>query len=185
MIRRAYQTDLSDAEWALIEPHLPAPRAPGRPRVHPLREIQQNLDAFSVLDLCTVNPSFEHQSLSVHQEVSLSAFDLLAPVIAALFSTYPGCFDRLAVHHACAGLRVSLHAHSHPLAQGGVQPFPGAIQAPQAEVVVDGLPGWELMGYKSPSTAATDYVKDSVEDLAQGVHPRASGSSGGRKMGLY
>jgi putative transposase len=39
MIRRAYQTDLSDAEWTLIEPHLPAPRAPGPPRVHPLREI--------------------------------------------------------------------------------------------------------------------------------------------------
>ena len=35
---RAYQTDLSDAEWVLIQPHLPAPRAPGRPRVHPLRE---------------------------------------------------------------------------------------------------------------------------------------------------
>jgi transposase len=39
MMRRAYQTDLSDAEWACIEPYLPAPRAPGRPRVHPLREI--------------------------------------------------------------------------------------------------------------------------------------------------
>jgi putative transposase len=39
MIRRAYQTDLSDAEWECIEPHLPIPRAPGRPRVHPLREI--------------------------------------------------------------------------------------------------------------------------------------------------
>ena len=39
MMRRAYQTDLSDAEWALIEPHLPVPRAQGRPRVHPLREI--------------------------------------------------------------------------------------------------------------------------------------------------
>jgi putative transposase len=38
-MRRAYQTDLSDAEWALIEPHLPAPEASGRPRVHPLREI--------------------------------------------------------------------------------------------------------------------------------------------------
>src|SRR5215212_8003923 len=38
-MRTAYQTDLSDAEWALIEPHLPAPRAPGRPRVHSLREI--------------------------------------------------------------------------------------------------------------------------------------------------
>src|SRR3954449_6890617 len=38
-MRRAYQTDLSDAEWSYLEPHLPAPKAPGRPRVHPLREI--------------------------------------------------------------------------------------------------------------------------------------------------
>jgi len=38
-MRRAYQTDLSDAEWACIEPYLPTPRAPGRPRVHSLREI--------------------------------------------------------------------------------------------------------------------------------------------------
>ena len=39
MRRRAYQTDLSDAEWACIEPHLPAPKTTGRPRVRPLREI--------------------------------------------------------------------------------------------------------------------------------------------------
>ena len=39
MMRRAYQTDLSDAEWFCIEPHVPLPKAPGRPRVHPLREI--------------------------------------------------------------------------------------------------------------------------------------------------
>jgi putative transposase len=38
-MRRAYQTDLSDAEWACIEPHIPTPKAPGRPRVHLLREI--------------------------------------------------------------------------------------------------------------------------------------------------
>jgi putative transposase len=30
---------LTDAEWACIEPHLPVPKASGRPRVHPLREI--------------------------------------------------------------------------------------------------------------------------------------------------
>ena len=39
MSRRAYPTDLSDAEYACLEPHLPAPSQPGRPRVHPLREI--------------------------------------------------------------------------------------------------------------------------------------------------
>ena len=38
-MRRAYQTDLSDAEWSHIEPLVPAPKAPGRPRVHTLREI--------------------------------------------------------------------------------------------------------------------------------------------------
>jgi putative transposase len=38
-MRRAYQTDLSDAEWECIEPLMPTPPGVGRPRVHPLREI--------------------------------------------------------------------------------------------------------------------------------------------------
>jgi len=38
-MRRAYQSDLSDAEWSFLEPYFPAPKVPGRPRVHPLREI--------------------------------------------------------------------------------------------------------------------------------------------------
>ncbi len=29
-MRKTYHTDLSDSEWAPIEPHLPAPKAPGR-----------------------------------------------------------------------------------------------------------------------------------------------------------
>ena len=38
-MRRAYQSDLSDEEWGLIEPHLPAPKATGRPRLHGFREV--------------------------------------------------------------------------------------------------------------------------------------------------
>jgi putative transposase len=38
-MRTAYQTDLSDAEWSYIEPHIPTPKASGRPRVHASREI--------------------------------------------------------------------------------------------------------------------------------------------------
>jgi putative transposase len=34
-----YPTDLSDAQWNCIEPHLPAPKGFGRPRTHSLREI--------------------------------------------------------------------------------------------------------------------------------------------------
>ena len=43
VIRRGYPSDLSDGEWSLIEPLLPAPRwggpAGGRPEAHPRREI--------------------------------------------------------------------------------------------------------------------------------------------------
>src|SRR5215213_6571340 len=38
-MRRAYLTDLSDAEWECIEGLLPTPQNEGRPRLHSLREI--------------------------------------------------------------------------------------------------------------------------------------------------
>src|ERR671915_299915 len=38
-MRKPYPTDLSDPEWARIEPHLPVPKAAGRPRVHSPRGI--------------------------------------------------------------------------------------------------------------------------------------------------
>ena len=53
-MRRAYQTDLSDAEWSCLEPHLPAPKAHGRPRLHHLREI---LDAIVRLPRYALPPS--------------------------------------------------------------------------------------------------------------------------------
>ena len=38
-MRTAYLTDFSDAEWSYLEPHFPAPKATGRPRLHHIREI--------------------------------------------------------------------------------------------------------------------------------------------------
>src|SRR5215207_4061708 len=43
---------------------------------------------------------------------------------------------------------------SNPLAQCGVQPFPGSIQAELPEAVVDAAPGWEIVGKQAPRTAA-------------------------------
>jgi len=34
-----YETDLTDREWSILEPHLPAPSRYGRPRAWPMREI--------------------------------------------------------------------------------------------------------------------------------------------------
>ena len=38
-MRKPYPTDLSDAEWAYLKGHLPAPENDGRPRIHSLREL--------------------------------------------------------------------------------------------------------------------------------------------------
>ena len=38
-MKRNYSTDLSDAEWKCLEPHVPAPNKRGRPRAHAAREI--------------------------------------------------------------------------------------------------------------------------------------------------
>lgn len=39
MPRRPYPSDLTDAQWALLEPHLPPARPGGRPRAHPARDL--------------------------------------------------------------------------------------------------------------------------------------------------
>jgi putative transposase len=38
-MRKPYPTDLSDAQWNYIEPHLPPPKGRGRPRIHSFDEI--------------------------------------------------------------------------------------------------------------------------------------------------
>src|SRR5215208_2807507 len=38
-MRKAYQSDLSDAEWSCLKPQLPVPEAHGRLRLHTLREV--------------------------------------------------------------------------------------------------------------------------------------------------
>lgn len=38
-MRRSYPTDLTDAEWAILAPHVPAPKTGGRPVEHDRREI--------------------------------------------------------------------------------------------------------------------------------------------------
>jgi putative transposase len=38
-MKRSYSTDLTDAEWECIEPHVPPPNKRGRPKTHTTREI--------------------------------------------------------------------------------------------------------------------------------------------------
>ncbi len=51
-MRKACQTDLSDAEWSHIEPHLPVPKASGRPKIHTTREILDAIFFYVLGDGC-------------------------------------------------------------------------------------------------------------------------------------
>ncbi|WP_244627566.1 transposase, partial [Microvirga tunisiensis] len=70
-----YQTDLTDAEWALIEPLMPKPHARGRPRCWSWREILNGI--FYVL-----RGGIAWRLL---ERVDIQAFDGLANLIQAPF----------------------------------------------------------------------------------------------------
>src|SRR5215212_6093748 len=120
-----------------------------------------------VQHLGAVNLRLEYESLRVHQQVALTPFDLLAPVVSALFSAHRGALDRLGVHHASAGLRVPFQSNAQAFAEGLVDPLPATVDAPFPEVVVDGGPPGEVVGEQAPLATALKDVEDGVEDLSR------------------
>src|SRR5918995_387332 len=128
--------------------------------------IQQHLDALVVHDLCAHDLCLEYEAFGVYQQMSLAALYLLSAVVATFFSTHSGRLNRLAIDDACAGLRVSLEAYPHPLAQSSVHSWPCSVQAKLSEVVVDATPRWEIVRKKAPGAAAPYYIEDGIKDLA-------------------
>jgi hypothetical protein len=131
-----------------------------------------------------VNLRFEHESFGVYEQVTLAAFDLLATIVTALSSAHPGRLDRLAIHYACARLGVPVETDPNPLAQRGVHPLPGTIQAELPEVVLDTAPGREIVRKQAPRTAAPYDVEDGVKDLPCRINARAAGGFGSGKVGF-
>ncbi len=73
-----------------------------------------------------------------------------------------GALHRLRIDYPGGGLRVASDAHAQTLSDGGrVELLPSAVDAPEAKVVVDGLPGREeVVGQQAPSASATENVEE-------------------------
>src|SRR5215207_1903761 len=71
--------------------------------------------------------------------MSLTAFDLLAAVATAFLSAHACSLDRLGIHYAGARLKIFLHSDPQAFPDYCIDPFPGAVDAPLSEVVVDSL----------------------------------------------
>ena len=81
----------------------------------------------------------EYETLGVYQDVALTSFDLLAPVLTPVFPAHSSTLYRLGIHHARAGLRIPFQANPKAFADGPVDALPGAVDPPLSEVVVDSL----------------------------------------------
>src|SRR5262249_40632016 len=92
--------------------------------------------------------------------------------------------DRLAVDAGDAGIGVAARRPAHPPPQGGEEPIPGTILLPGLEVVVDGLPGREVIGQGPPRTALAGEVEDGIDHLAHVGFARPAAGSGRRNPRL-
>jgi len=162
----------------LLDPTLTAPRvALVHPKVLDAREVfrhsvQQQWHGGAVLNIGRVYLGAQHQAATIDQHVALAAIDAFGAVVATNAAD-AGRANRLAIDDACTRLRVAPDSRAELLAQDSVEVLPGAVQPPQAEIVIDGWPGRELVWQQPPSAATSNNVEDGVQDLAEGVKARS------------
>ena len=106
-----YASDVSDEEWALLEPHLPAPCLTGRPRAWPMREIVNAI--FYVLPI----------------RLRLAALARQLPAAADGLRLVPAAARRLR-----SGAAEPPSGHARPRAQRARrQPFGGGARQPKRQ----------------------------------------------------
>ena len=93
---------------------------------------------------------------------------------------FPRSFDRLAIDDRRTRDGLMVGALPRQGAQRFMDPSPGAVLPPGAEIPPDGAPGREVMGQCAPGAAVAEHVQDPVEHLPQ-VH--AAGSVPGQARG--
>jgi hypothetical protein len=108
----------------------------------------------------------QEQTEGIYQHMPFASVDLLAAIVA-MRAALLGRSDRLAVNNRCAGGRFPPGPRAYPLPLPGMNAFPSAVQTPSAEVMIDRLVAWDLMGQEPPGTAAAQQIKDPIQDAAE------------------
>src|SRR5690242_19052691 len=65
-----------------------------------------------------------------------------------------------------------------------LEPLPGAIVVPGAEVAIEPVPGREVVGEQPPGTASAGQIADRIEDLAHVILAGTAPRLGGRDVAL-
>src|SRR5262249_42111773 len=125
----------------------------------------------------------QYQTARIDQNVALAAIDPLGTIVAT-HAADAGRPDGLAVDDARARVGGAPDADTELLAQDGVQVLPRAIQTPQPEVVIGGLPGREFMRQQPPGAATPNDIEDGIQDLAHRMQPWSADTLRWRQQGV-
>lgn len=145
--------------------------------------VQQQRHASAILNIGGVHFCAQDQAASIDQDVTLATIDPFGTVVAA-DSANAGRANRLAIDDGSTRLRVAADTDAELLTQDTVEVLPGAVQAPKTEVVIGGLPSWELVRKQPPGTAAPHNVEDGIQDLTDRVQSRSANAPGWRQKWL-
>src|ERR1043166_1274061 len=144
--------------------------------------LQNLLSPFSLRTTGWGNGHAQQQPQGIHQNVPLASVDLFAGIKPNLAPMAVG-FDALAIQYGGAGLGVTFFIVTNAGAQGIIESRPGAVQAPRAEDVIDGLPRRILFWQKPPWNAAFEDIQDRI-DHAPAIRRRSAAFFGFRKHRL-
>ena len=137
---------------------------------------EQKRRAVTILDIGGVDDGMDQIALGVGQDMALAAFDLLAGIIAAR-TTALGGLDALAVDDAGAGRGFAAMDLAHGHQQRMIQRLPQPVVAPQVKPAPDGRYRREAWWQHPPRQAATQQVKDRLDNPP---HRPFAGSPDGR-----
>jgi len=152
-----------------IDPQEAQPRKPAQ---HPA---QDRLAAVALGGVGWGDDHAQDQAQGIHQQIALTAFDALASVKTHR-AAMAGGLDALAVQDRCRGLAALALSSPNQAPQSIIEGRPKMTELPAPEDTIDRLPGWQIMGQKSPLDAPFDDIEDGIEHLAQvGTRPTAFG----------
>src|SRR6266508_4009513 len=123
-----------------------------------------------------MNQHQQEQAQSVYNNMAFASRDLFMNIDPPFFPAFGG-FDALAIHNACAGLRVSTLLHSNLLHQDCIDLLPQTAVAPLPVIAIRSLPLRKIMRHQSPSTATTHNIHNRIKNIAIAPSPRSSTSS--------
>ncbi len=95
-----------------------------------------------------------------------------------------GGLHRLAVNNRPTGCRFPARRLTDPDMEGLMNLLPGFLPPPNPEVVVDQLPGRQVMRQETPSAAGAQHIPHGVDNLPAGVLGWTSSRFGRRNQGF-